>query len=74
MTNKEYQLHEEEILSVHEPAVAYNTTFTADDYIACIPVDKMRRLAEFAITECEAGRCISHEYIKETLKQRMGWV
>ena len=71
---KPYENQESELQSVNEAAMMYESScHTVDDFIASIPVDLMQRLAEHAVKECEAGRCIPHEQVKVMLKERMGW-
>lgn len=59
---------------VSEAAMMYGAeTCSIEDFVASIPVHLMQRLAEFALEECEAGRCTPHEEMKKRIKQEMGW-
>lgn len=71
---KPYENQESEPQSVNEAAMMYESPCrSVDDFIASIPADMMQKLAEYAVAECEAGRCIPHEQVKAMLKERMGW-
>ena len=71
---KPYKDQNPESQSVNEPAMMYESSCrSVDDFIASIPVDLMRILAEYAVTECKAGRCIPHEQVEELINERMGW-
>lgn len=53
--SKPYKQQEPESQVVNEAAMMYEASpRSIDDFIASIPVDLMRRLAEFAVSECEA--------------------
>lgn len=70
---KPYQNQESKSQSFHEAVAMYEAPArSVDDFIASIPVDMMQRLAEFAVEECKAGKCIPHEQVKATIKERMG--
>lgn len=71
---KPYKDQESESQSVIEAAMMYeSSTRTVDDFIASLPRDMMQKLIDFAVEECNAGRCIPHEQVKATMKERMGW-
>jgi hypothetical protein len=71
---KPYKDQEPESQSVSEVVMMYEaSTSTVDDFIASLPKDMMQKLIDFAVEECNAGRCISHEQVKVTMKERMGW-
>lgn len=71
---KPYENQESEPQSVNEAAMMYESPCRGvDDFIASIPADMMQKLAEHAVAECKAGRCIPHEEVKAMLKERMGW-
>ena len=69
-----YEEQDPKAQTVNEAAVMYESSCrSVDDFIASIPADMMQKLAEHAVAECEAGRCIPHEQVKAMLKERMGW-
>lgn len=71
---KPYNNQEPESQSVNESAMMYESSCcSVDDFIASIPVDLMQKLAEHAIAECKAGRCIPHEQVEDLINKRMGW-
>ncbi len=72
--SKPYEEQKSEVQNVSEAAVMYEAPArSVDDFIASVPADMMQKLAEHAIAECAAGRCIPHEQVKAMLKERMGW-
>ncbi len=71
---KPHENQQSEPQSVNEAAMMYESSCcSVDDFIASLPKDMMQKLIDFAVEECNAGRCIPHEQVKATMKERMGW-
>lgn len=71
---KPYKDQESESQSLSEVAMMYeSSTSTVGDFITSLPRDIMQKLIDFAVEEFNAGRCIPHEQVKTTMRERMGW-
>ena len=48
-------------------------TLSEDNYAKAFPEDLMQQVAEYAINEYEAGRCIPNSQVKDKVMERLGW-
>lgn len=72
--NKPYEQQMPEHQALNEAAmICEASSRNVEDFCVPVPMELMQKLAEYAIEECEAGRCIPHEQVKAALKERMGW-
>ena len=44
-----------------------------DDFCSQLSPELMQGLAEIAVKEHRAGHCISHDQVKESIMESMGW-
>lgn len=48
-------------------------TLTEDNLSKAFPEDLIQQVAEYAIGEYEAGRCIPNSQVKDKVMERLGW-
>ena len=56
---------------VHEPVMAYR--HTGDELTEILPRDVLSDIAEYAVSEHRAGRCIPHTQIVNAVMTERGW-